>query len=148
MQGSELHAVHLCINNTPINLTWSAGSWRWSGFLQSRWSSLEFAECPALWAGSLQHRSCLNCLSSWRKNERKSVRIHSFPQNLSNCHSHKVEKVFFRDTSNISTNKIQQFFHKRLIHDAFKRLWGEFTKQCCILVQKRVFYSLVSHKIV
>ncbi len=77
------------INDTPISLTWSAGSWRWSGFLQSRWSSLEFAECPALWADSQEHRSDLNCLSNWRKQKGMSVRTHSVSHN---CHSHEVEK--------------------------------------------------------
>lgn len=49
-----------------VGLTWSAGSWRRSGFLRCQWSSLGFSGCPALWAGSLELQSDLNCLGSWR----------------------------------------------------------------------------------
>lgn len=44
--------------------TWSGGFWRWSVSRRCLWSSLGSSGCPALWAGSLPHRSDLGCLGS------------------------------------------------------------------------------------
>lgn len=128
------------INYTPISLTWSAGSWRWSGFLQSRWSSLEFAECPALWAGSQQHRSDLNCLSNWRKQKGMSVRTHSFSQKLLFTWSIKEIIVTFQPRKyRVCCFKL--LMHTMVINQSFKRVFVNtlnnekqyFSTKSCIL---------------
>ncbi len=129
-----------CINYMPISLTWSAGSWRWSGFLQSRWSSLEFAVCPALWAGSLQHRYDLNCLSNWRKKEGMSVRTRSFSQKLPFTWSRKEILVAFQPRK----SRVCCFYllmHKNIISQSLKRVFVNtlhnekqyFSTKSCIL---------------